>query len=91
MNIIYVITAIILIISYLLMKKKEEKQNIIYSIIISVIIFLAYNIFICTIMFFINIKSTLLNLSITNLIFASMPIYQIKKSKKIQKYYLNKL
>lgn len=91
MNIIYVITAIILIISYLLMKKKEEKQNIIYSIIISAIIFLAYNIFICTIMFFINIKSTLLNLSITNLIFASMPIYQIKKSKKIQKYYLNKL
>ena len=70
MNIIYIITSILLITSYLLIKKKEEKQNIVYSIIISVIIFLTYNIFVCTIMFFAKIRSTLLSLSIFNIIFS---------------------
>lgn len=91
MNIIYIITSIILVTSYLLIPKKEEKQNLIHSIIISTIIFLAYNIFICTIMFFINIKSNLLNLSIVNIIFSILPIDIIIKNKKVQKYCINKI
>lgn len=91
MNIIYIITSIILILSYLLVKKKEEKLNIIYSIIISAIIFLAYNVFICIIMFFLDIKMTLLNLSIVNILFSIMPIYQIIKNKEKQEYYLDKV
>ena len=91
MNIIYIITSILLITSYLLIKKKEEKQNIVYSIIISVIIFLTYNIFVCTIMFFAKIRSTLLSLSIFNIIFSILPIYFMVKNKEVQKYYLNKI
>ena len=91
MNIIYIITSIVLILSYLLMKKDDKKYNIIHSIIISAIIFLTYNIFISTIMFFTYIKSTLLNLSILNIVFSIYPIHTIRKTKEIQKYYLNKI
>lgn len=91
MNIIYIITSIVLILSYLLMKKDDKKYNIIHSIIISAIIFLTYNIFISTIMFFTYIKSTLLNLSILNIVFSIYPIHTIRKNKEIQKYYLNKI
>ena len=91
MNIIYIITAILLVGSYLLIPKKEEKSNLIYSIIISAIILLTYNIFITTIMYFLHIKSTLLNLSIFNIGFAIYPIHTIIKNKKIQKYYINKI
>ena len=91
MNIIYIITSIVLILSYLLMKKEDKKYNIIHSIIISAIIFLTYNIFISTIMFFTYIKSTLLNLSILNIVFSIYPIHTIRKNKEIQKYYLNKI
>lgn len=91
MNIIYIITTILLLVSYLLMPKKEEKSNLIHSIIISTILLLTYNIFIVQIMFFIHLKSTLLNLSIINIMFLSIPILNIKRTKKIQKYYLNKI
>lgn len=91
MNIIYIITSIVVILSYLLMKKEDKKYNIIHSIIISAIIFLTYNIFISTIMFFTYIKSTLLNLSILNIVFSIYPIHTIRKNKEIQKYYLNKI
>ena len=91
MNIIYISTIILLITSYLLMPKKEKKLNLIYSIIISVIIILTYNIFITTIMFFFKIKSTLFNLSVFNIIFSIFPILKIKNKKEIQKYYLNKI
>ena len=82
MNIIYIITSIVVILSYLLMKKEDKKYNIIHSIIISAIIFLTYNIFISTIMFFTYIKSTLLNLSILNIVFSIYPIHTIRKNKE---------
>ena len=46
MNIIYILTSLALIISYLLLNKSEKKENLIHSVIISVILFLTYNIFI---------------------------------------------
>ena len=45
MNIIYILTSLALIISYLLLNKSEKKENLIHSVIISVILFLTYNIF----------------------------------------------
>lgn len=89
MSIIYILTLLVLFLSYLLIYKKEEKQNLIFSIIISACFLLAYNIFICTIMYFLTIKSTLLNLSIVNLIFSIFPIIRLIKTKKMQKYYIN--
>ena len=91
MNIIYIITVVLLLISYLLMPKKEEKLNLIHSIIISVILFLTYNIFITQIMFFIHLKSTLINLAIINIAISIIFIEKEVKVKKIQKYYINKL
>ena len=86
MNIIYILTSLALIISYLLLNKSEKKENLIHSVIISVILFLTYNIFITQVMFFVHLKSTLLNLAIVNIAFSAVFI-----TKTIQKYYINKL
>ena len=51
MNIIYILTSLALIISYLLLNKSEKKENLIHSVIISVILFLTYNIFITHVRF----------------------------------------
>ena len=51
MNIIYILTSLALIISYLLLNKSEKKENLIHSVIISVILFLTYNIFITQVVF----------------------------------------
>ena len=65
MNIIYILTSLALIISYLLLNKSEKKENLIHSVIISVILFLTYNILITQVMFFVHLKSTLLGSSET--------------------------
>ena len=91
MNIIYILTSLILIISYLLLNKSEKKENLIYSVIISVILFLTYNIFITQLMFFVHLKSTLLNLAIINIAFSAIFISKEIKTKNIQKYYIDKL
>ena len=91
MNIIYILTSLALIISYLLLNKSEKKENLIHSVIISVILFLTYNIFITLIMFFVHLKSTLLNLAIVNIAFSAIFIAKEIKTKTIQKYYINKL
>ena len=56
MNIIYILTSLALIISYLLLNKSEKKENLIHSVIISVILFLTYNIFITQVMFFVHLE-----------------------------------
>lgn len=91
MNIIYFLTSLALIISYLLLNKSEKKENLIHSVIISVILFLTYNIFITQVMFFVHLKSTLLNLAIVNIAFSAVFITKEIKTKTIQKYYINKL
>ncbi len=91
MNIIYFLTSLALIISYLLLNKSEKKENLIHSVIISVILFLTYNIFITQVMFFVHLKSTLLNLAIVNIAFSAVFITKEIKTKNIQKYYINKL
>ena len=91
MNIIYILTSLALIISYLLLNKGEKKENLIHSVIISVILFLTYNIFITQVMFFVHLKSTLLNLAIVNIAFSAVFITKEIKTKTIQKYYINKL
>lgn len=91
MNIIYILTSLALIISYLLLNKSEKKENLIHSVIISVILFLTYNIFITQVMFFVHLESTLLNLAIVNIAFSAVFITKEMKTKTIQKYYINKL
>lgn len=91
MNLIYVLTIVLIMILHILIYKKEEKQNLLKWIGISIAILLCYNIFICVIMSFINIKSTLISLSVVNLIVSLLLGIKIYKDKKIQKYEINKM
>lgn len=88
MNILYVITILALYVLFMLMYKSEKKQNVIAWLAISTIAILCYNIFICVVLSFINIQSTLLNLSICNIIVSGLLAVVLIKSKKIQKYYI---
>ena len=91
MNIIYLITVFLMIILHILIYKKEEKQNLLKWIAITIMINFCYNIFICVILSFIKIKSTLITLSILNIIISIILGIKIYKDKKIQKYEINKI
>ena len=73
----------------MLIYKKEEKQNFLKWFILSFVIFLCYNIFICVIMSFIKIKTNLITLSITNVIIISIMALIVYKQRKVQKYFIN--
>ena len=90
MNIIYVLTLLILITVFILKNKKEEKENILKWLAISIIMVLCYNIFVCAILYFLQIKSDLISLSIINIIIIIIFGIKIYKDKHIQKYYINK-
>lgn len=91
MNIIYLIITFLMIILHILIYKKEEKQNLLKWIAITIVINFCYNIFICVILSFIRIKSTLITLSILNSIVSILLGIKIHKDKKIQKYEINKI
>lgn len=90
MPLIYTISAIILFTVNLLLKKSEEKLEITKSIIITSVLALAYNTFVCYILNLINIPITLLSLSIINFIISITLIINIIKKKEIQKYTVSK-
>ena len=86
MSIIYILTIISIITLNMLIYKKEEKLNLISWLIISIGILINYNICICVILSFLKIKSTLITLSIMNIIISILLGIKIKKDGKIQKY-----
>lgn len=88
MNILYVITVLALYVLCMLIHKTEEKKNAITWVAITTIALLCYNIFICVVLSFVNIKSTLLNLSICNIIVGVLLAVVLIKTKKFQKYYV---
>lgn len=90
MNIFYIITALLVLIMQILIKKNDEKESLIKWITFSMLIFMAYNIVIVVVMSFFNIKSTLINLSIINIITSVILGFKIYSDKKIQKYNLEK-
>ena len=71
---------------FILLKKTEDKVNVIKTIIISIVLVLCYNIVICYINHWLNIKCNLLNLSIENLVISILLFLAILKSKQIQRY-----
>ena len=90
MNIFYIITALLVLIMQILIKKNDEKESLIKWITFSMLIFMAYNIVIVVVMSFFNIKSTLINLSIINIITSVLLGFKIYSDKKIQKYNFEK-
>ena len=89
MEILYILTIILIITLHMLIYKKEEKQNFLKCFILSLVIFLCYNIFICVIMSFIKIKTNLITLSIANVIIISIMALIVYKQRKVQKYFIN--
>ena len=86
MNIIYIITTLLLLFLHMLIYKKEEKLNFISWLIISIELLISYNICVCVILSFLKIKSTLLTLSIMNVIIDFILGIKIHRDKKTQKY-----
>lgn len=91
MNIIYLLTVILIVGLHMLIYKKEEKQNFLKFFAITICLLLCYNIVICVILSFIKIKSTLITLSIINIIISVLLGLKIFLDKKIQKYFINKM
>ena len=88
MNILYVTTILSIYILFMIIHKTEKKQNLITWLTISTVLILCYNVLICTILSFIGILCTLINLSIVNIITIIGLVVCLGKSKKIQKYYV---
>lgn len=84
MGILYIILTCILIVNMILIKKSDKKQNILFWTVLSITITLIYNTIVSIIFTFINIKCTLLNLSIVNIIVIAILAFKIYKDKEIQ-------
>ncbi len=91
MGIIYCISVIALFCNYLLIKRTKEKVDILKQIALNIVLLFCYNTFICYVLTFFNIPITLLNLSIINLLFSLIITIYLIKSKKIQKFKIEKL
>lgn len=90
MSIVYVLISLITIIMFLVMKKTNKKENIILWMALSTIILMCFNIFITLIFSMVKLKSTLFNLSLTQIALILLFGIQIFRKKQIQKYYINK-
>ncbi len=90
MGIIYLVSVILLSVGFIAIKKSEKELDLISFIGITIVVLLAYNAFICYVINFVQIPTTLLNLSIINLIFAGIMFGIIIKKKERQKYKIDK-
>lgn len=90
MGIIYLISVLFLVISFILIKKTEKVLDIISFTGITIVVFMAYNAFVCYVINFFGIPITLLSLSIINILFAVLISGIILIKKEIQKYKLDK-
>ncbi len=91
MGIIYVLSVVILFISYMLIKKADKKVDILKQIALTIVLLFCYNTFICYVLTFFTISSSLLNLSIINYVFSIIIIIYLVKTKKIQKFCFKKI
>ena len=88
MNIVYLLSIILLITSFILLKKNNDKSNILLSILISVVLFFAYNSFVVFLLSIFDIKAILIIRTIINIIISGIMLFNIIKHKRIQKYYV---
>lgn len=90
MGIFYILTVIAMITTFVLLKKSEKKQNLISFLILSVICYLGFNILVCMVFGVLNITTSLLFLSVANLIVTSGLGFKIYKDKEIQSFEIRK-
>lgn len=90
-SIFYILSIIALIIIFLLINKTSKKQNLLLWIFNSFILLFCYNIVLVYILSFLYIHSTLLVLSIINIIISIILYLTLIRKKTIQAYYINKI
>ena len=90
MELIYVLSVIWLISVVLLTKKSEKEQNLLFSVVLSFILFTMYNIFISIIYTIIKIPINLLSLTSFNIIISASLTYFLVKRKEKQKFFIKK-
>lgn len=89
-SVVYVISIIIEFLLVVLIKKSDKKLEIFKSIVLILVLFIAYNGLVCYMLNLINIPITLINLSIINFILCILMLALIIKNKKIQQYKISK-
>lgn len=90
MGIIYFISVLLLVTAFILIKKTNKVLNVLSFTGITIVVLFCYNAFICYILTFVSIPTSLLNLSIVNIIFTSIMSGIIYRKKEIQKYSFDK-
>lgn len=85
----YILISIITLVLFLMIKKTNKKENIILWTALSLIIYMCFNIFTTLIFSIVNIKSTLANLAIAQVLMIIIFILVLKK-RGMQKYYIKK-
>ena len=88
MSLIYILISIITIIMFMALKKTNKKENIILWTVLAIITKMCLNIFIAVVFSIVNIKCSLTNLSIVQIILIIAIGIKIIKDKQIQKYYI---
>ncbi len=89
MSIMYIVSVIILFMMTILVKKSEKEIDVIKTILVSMMLYLCYNTFVCYVFTYTNIPIHLGSLSIVNILVSAFMAWQIKK-KGIQKYQFDK-
>lgn len=90
MGIIYLISVIALITSFITIKKTDKELNIISFILITLVLLLCHNVFVCYVLTFITVPITLTSLSIINFVISGILVLLILRKREIQKYKLDK-
>ena len=88
MGIVYLITTICLFIAFLQVKKSDNKLNLVSWIVLSMILYLGYNILVCFIIGVFNIHTNLLCLTLVNIVVSTALGMHITENKERQTYYI---
>lgn len=90
MGYLYIFTVVFLILGFICLKKSDKELNLIKWICISIGSLYAYNITICMILGILHITQNIWLLSIINLIFGSVFLYNVIRKHECQKYRCSK-
>ena len=90
MKIIYMILILTVMVLFLLIKKSNNKQSLLKWITLTIVMLLVYNIFSCYILTLLNLKSSIENLSVINIIMIIIMAFKLYKDKENQKYFIDK-
>lgn len=91
MGYFYIFTIVLLGFTFICSKKSEKELNLIKWICIFLVGVFAYNITICMILGILNIKQSILLLSIINILLSIIPLYKLIKKHESQKYKTSRL